>query len=203
MTARHSTPIPPFPATINRQHFGSWISGFVDGEGTFVLALNHSGSRPVPVCRFQIKLRADDTPVLERIRSFLGCGLMVPDLKTSPKHPGDKPQMAFVVVKGEDLFRIVIPHFKDYPLQAKKRFDFPIWERGVNLVHELSKRKTMPIPGPGRRGYHPKWKDSEIAEFVALRDALRAQRLYSAPAFTLPPPNPPRPEPPSLFDALP
>jgi hypothetical protein len=205
MTARHPTPIPPFPATIDRRHFASYLSGLVDGEGSFILGTQTGGGscRYIPGGRFVIRLRADDRQVLDLVNSFLCCGIVRYHPNRNNK-VSCKPAFEFRVMRASELFHGVLPHFHAAPLFAKKSRDFEIWEKGVRLLYAVACRKRIAKPGPGRsRGFLPKWTPDELAEFNVLVAALAAQRLYDAPAVILPPPRPPRPEPRSLFDGLP
>jgi hypothetical protein len=203
MAAKHPSPILPFPSTTSREHFGSWLSGLTDGEGCFVLAFRNQKGGGTPQCRFVICLRADDTPVLVKIRSFLGCGHLIPKRAASSRHG---QQMSFVVSSGVDLLRVVVPHFVRFPLEAKKAKDFIRWRAGIELFCRVSGRKLESLGrsmGGRHLGFRRKWTADELAEFETLRRTLNAGRLYNAAAVTLPPPRPPRPEPPSLFDGLP
>lgn len=46
--SRRIYPIMPFPSTLNRTHFASWLSGFTDGEGCS-LPIKCSGVDPINV----------------------------------------------------------------------------------------------------------------------------------------------------------
>jgi hypothetical protein len=209
MAKAHPTPIPPFPSTIDRRYFATWLSGFVDGEGCFGLFYNrrlHPGHGSFQCdARFLIKLRHDDQPVLELIRSFLECGRLHYRSRTGDSRPGGNPAVELVVSRVINLVEQVIPHFRAFPLLAKKKRDFPIWEQGVELIRRVSSRKVRLASSRGDcgSGTYPKWTTAELADFLALRDALSAQRIYNAPAAELPAPRPSAPEPPSLFDWLP
>jgi hypothetical protein len=155
--------------------------------------------------RFGIRTRADDRATLELIRSFWGCGLLVRQEPNKSQKIDSKPCVTFAVTSAVDLFNVVAPHFHRHPLVAKKKRDFVIWEQGLDLVYRVSRRKLQAASCKGHRraGFLPKWTAEETADFLALRAALKAQRVYNAAAVELPAPRPPRPEPPSLFDRLP
>jgi hypothetical protein len=208
MAKANPTPFLPFPSTIDRRHFGAWLAGFSDGEGSFVLA-RAANSGPMGCqfwARYSIRLRADDRPTLELIRSFWGCGFIVRWAQTKKRPVSSNPAVTYSITRVADLFRVVVPHFQQFPLQAKKQRDFVIWEKGVSLLYRIWSRRR---PSFGRRkggdylGFGRKWTTEEAAEFMALRAALKAQRVYDAGVAPTPPPSPPRPEPRSLFDDLP
>lgn len=216
MARAHPRPIPPFPPEIDRQYFAPWFSGFCDGEATFVLGRSRRTRQPGSyqyTAFFSITLRADDRDILQRVQSFLDCGMIYHRANSHDKvarkilnaHPGAQ----FSVYRTADIRGRLVPHFHAYPLLAKKARDFSIWERGVEVLHRVAQRKrhgrTGPTgrTGPGGAGCFPMWQDADIKEFMALRAALKAQRFYNAPAVELPAPRPPAPEPPGLFDGLP
>src|SRR5262245_42025220 len=206
MASDHS--IPPFPADIDRQRFGDWLSGFTDGEGCFVLAGLTDPRRTgvtQPVATFQISLRADDTPILRLIQSYFECGGL--RHQTSNQYPEQRP--AFLNVKDQchyrvrrvhDLATIIVPHFDAHPLRAKKANDYRIWREGVLLIEETQRSGPI-LTGRGRsRGSWRKWTPERLAHFQTLHDALRAVRVYNSsdvPDLTPPPPSCP------LFDDLP
>jgi len=66
-----------FPTHIDRLHFSSWLSGFVDGEGHFELRRRGRSRRDgirTPAAGFRIEVREDDRKILEIVHSFFGCG---------------------------------------------------------------------------------------------------------------------------------
>ncbi|WP_288077108.1 DNA methyltransferase [Pseudomonas sp.] len=103
--------------------FGYWLAGFTDGEGHFRVQKHERGSH---TCVFQIKTRDDDRSALERIKHFLGVGVIY-----SGEGSGNaNPQCAYIVQDKEGCARIVAL-FRKYPLTAKKALDFEIWAEAV------------------------------------------------------------------------
>ena len=100
-----------------------YVVGFVDGEGCFSITLNKNGSR-LPEARliFEIELREDDLPILERIKEVLDCGNIY-HLKYS-RYEKWRPHYKYKVSNFRDISEKVIPFFKKYPLQAKKSESF-------------------------------------------------------------------------------
>src|SRR5262245_50053499 len=134
MAKRRSTqPILPFPADRDREAFANYVTGFVDGEGSYTLYYTHTGTRATPDALFSIGLRADDHAILRLIQSFFGCGVIY--FAHSERQRGnDKPKVTFRINRLADLSRIIIPHFIRYPLLAKKGRDFLIWKQAVELM---------------------------------------------------------------------
>ncbi len=160
-------PIKPFPSDIDRDEFGHWLSGFVDGEGCFRLATqaksttNHSRSAV-----FKIGLRSDEREIIEQIRSYFGIGTI------SEFHPkaNPNPMALYGVNRSDQLKNIIVPHFEKHPLRAKKKRDFEIWRMGVELLFSVRNRKC---DSHGR-----KWRSEEIEEFAYLESTLKNQRQF-------------------------
>jgi hypothetical protein len=183
--------IPPFPADIDRNEFGHWLSGFSDGEATFMVSIKGKGATGFNVLlTFAIMLRDDDTPILQQIQSFLGCGRLRWYGKCGRKIANAKPICAYRVTNLDELERSVVPHFARYPLRAKKAADFRIWSECVRFAASIKRRKWSMRPGKGcakgqAPGAFPKWSDDEKDHFRSLWAALRQQRVYvGQPATT-------------------
>ena len=107
---------------LNRE-LSYYIAGFVDGEGSFHVAVQRSkfvslGWQVIP--EFHVSQHEMSRHVLELIQSVLGCG----NLKANHKHnPSDKTWV-LVVRSREDLLGKVIPFFEEFKLRTTKREDF-------------------------------------------------------------------------------
>lgn len=144
-----------------------WLSGFTDGEGSFILMrkrqpvrvggeiVTHEiiGVQPV----FTIALRADDVAVLIDLRSAFG-GSIQGQKQQSPDGARN-PRYNWVVGSKKDLARIV-SYFERFPLRAKKARDFAIWREAVRLYIAHGARAP---------------------ELWGLRDALKETRIYISP----------------------
>jgi hypothetical protein len=49
-----------------------------------------------------------------------------------------RPIASFTVASINDLFSVIVPHFRNYPLQTQKHSDFVLWAKVVKLVHSGS-----------------------------------------------------------------
>jgi LAGLIDADG DNA endonuclease family protein len=92
-----------------QERLDSYISGYVDGEGCFAVAVNRnptcrSGYQLVP--EFHVSQNGDRAQVLHLIRKrFDGCGYIKPN--------GRKDRaLVYVVRRREDLMERVIPFFE-------------------------------------------------------------------------------------------
>ena len=113
-----------------------YVVGFVDGEGCFSITLNKNGAR-LPEVRliFEIELREDDLPILEKIAEVLGCGKIY--RLEYARYAKWSPHVKLKVSNFADISEKVIPFFTKYPLQAKKAVQFEKFCR----VAEIIKRK--------------------------------------------------------------
>lgn len=132
-----------------------YIVGFVDGEGSFCVSISRKRFRvPEVKLRFEIELREDDEPILIEIQKTLGCGSIYHlDYERYKKW---RPHVKFMIGSQRDIKSKVIPFFKKYPLQAKKRKQFEFFCQVVEMI-ERGEHKTL----------------EGIEEIRSLREALK------------------------------
>lgn len=169
--------IEPFPFNIDRDKFGHYISGFVDGEGSFGLCQYDKGKYFLSKADFFLGVRADDIVVLKLIQSYWQCGsIYIGKPNISVKNAN--PLAAYRIQRANELVKIVVPHFEKYPLYAKKKRDFEIWKEGVKLQYQIKTRKYRMQPvGKGRM---PQWTQEDMARFTYLINSLRDVRIYNS-----------------------
>jgi hypothetical protein len=116
-----------------QERLDSYISGYVDGEGCFAVAVNRnpscrSGFQLVP--EFHVSQNGDRSQVLELIRErFGGIGYIKPN--------GRKDRaLVYVVRRREDLLEHVIPFFERSPLLSSKQGDFEKFAAIVRAMAE-------------------------------------------------------------------
>ncbi len=161
----------PFPETIDRNIFGAWLSGFVAGEGTFILSMR----KKAPRASFAIVLRCDDAEILHLIQSYWQCGSIYTIRRKKNAHL-HKPEVKIEVFRHDQLENVLIPHFERFPLFAKKRRDFEIWKEGVRMVNIVNRRKRHKTGVSGRWGRSQKWLANEIEQFRFVHDEIRRIR---------------------------
>ena len=114
-----------------QERLDGYISGYVDGEGSFSVVVNRNpscqrGYQLVP--EFHVSQNGDRAQVLELIRRRLGgCGYI--------KRNGLRDRaLVFVVRRRLDLLAKVIPFFEQSPLLSSKQADFEKFARIVRAM---------------------------------------------------------------------
>ena len=105
-------------AADQQERLDSYIAGFVDGEGSFHVAIQKNpctrvGWQLVP--EFRVNQDVSRSQILDLIRTRLGCGSIRENHRGSNDHT-----MVLVVRKRRDLLEKVIPFFERNPLLSCK-----------------------------------------------------------------------------------
>ena len=98
-----------------------WVTGFVNGEGTFDIKIYKSKTmlKTAVQLRFRIPQHDRDIKLIEVLRNYFGSGVI-------EKHT-QFPAVTLVIVKFSDIIEKVIPFFESYPLIGIKQKDFLDW----------------------------------------------------------------------------
>src|ERR687891_353418 len=106
-----------------QERLDSYISGYVDGEGSFSVSVQRNRSCRVGfqlVPEFHVSQNGDRAQVLELIRIRLGCGYIKPNSK--------RDRALVVVVRSrEALLERVLPFFERSPLLSSKQADLDVF----------------------------------------------------------------------------
>jgi hypothetical protein len=132
--------------------FGNWLAGFADGEGSFLISRQGDSFSP----RFVIRLRDDDTLILEDICARLGVGTVARSYPPTKAALGHAPQVVWQVSNRASCL-VLVDLFDRYPLRAKKAQDFTIWREAVLAVGSDIK---------------------DVEHLIALKRALERGRAY-------------------------
>jgi hypothetical protein len=159
-----------------QERLDGYIAGYVDGEGSFSVSVQHNrtcrvGFQLVP--EFHVSQNGDRAQVLELIRDRFGCGYIKPNSKR------DKA-LVLVVRERQALLERVIPFFERVPLLSSKRADFEKFARIVRQMAQGHHRThagfgellevALSMNGSGR------FRQVRWRELVALQNP---QRLYA------------------------
>ena len=153
-------------SAVNQQErLDPYIAGFVDGEGSFHVAVQRHpttrmGWQLVP--EFHVSQDASRAEVLHLIRKRLGCGTI------RENHRGSRDTtLVFVVRRRVDLLTKVIPFFERQPLISGKQREFVTFASIVKAMSEGAhldakgftrlKAQALVMNGGGRyrRVHHP------------------------------------------------
>src|SRR3989338_3695678 len=117
-----------------------YIVGLVDGEGSFTVYVRDPDSqkkvkrRVIVEPKFYIKLIEKDKEILERVKTFFGCGSIYFQKDSRPNHQNC---YRYEVYSKDDLIRIIIPFFKKYRLQfPSKRNDFELFCEMMEIIDQ-------------------------------------------------------------------
>jgi hypothetical protein len=103
-----------------------YIAGFVDGEGSFHVAIQRNPSVRTKwqlVPEFHVSQHESSMEVLHLLRDSFSCGYVKPNHRGNPKDV----TWAFVVRSRHDLTTKVIPFFREYRLRTAKKQDFDLF----------------------------------------------------------------------------
>lgn len=104
-----------------------WVTGFIDGEGSFIIAiLPSTGANNKKVSlRLSVTQKSHSVGTLFELKNFFGCGQVI---------SSSKDCMRFVVQKKEDILTKIIPHFNKYPLVTSKGINFQTFKEAAEIV---------------------------------------------------------------------
>ena len=135
LNKNHSTDINKLPLNKDNLENSSWLSGFVDADGSFsvLYTKTEEGAKKRKIfCRLRIEQRILDPitndsyfDILNQISLFLNCNLLT---RTNKKFD----QYYIVYASNEKSIRILIDYFHKYPLFSSKFMDYKDWESVAN-----------------------------------------------------------------------
>lgn len=107
-----------------------FITGLVEGEGCFSISFNFREKLNVKIetrPSFSLSLNKRDLNLIKALHEFFKCG--------SVRFSRSDQTYKFEVRSIDDLIKIIIPHFKNFPLQGDKLDNFTLFEDICNKVH--------------------------------------------------------------------
>jgi LAGLIDADG endonuclease len=119
-------------AVNQQERLDSYIAGYVDGEGSFHVAVQRNattraGWQLVP--EFHVSQNAERRQVLDLIARRFGCG------RIQANHRGTADTSLVYVVRNRiDLLTKVIPFFERYPLLSTKQEEFVVFATIVRAM---------------------------------------------------------------------
>lgn len=116
----------PSPGNLSNPY---WITGFTDAEGCFVVHIRRNPKSKIgwtAQAIFQINLHKKDLTILEHFKSYFGLGNII-------KH--GKDSLSYRVSSIDNLNRVILPHFDNYPLISQKKADYILFKQIVYLMN--------------------------------------------------------------------
>ncbi len=107
-----------------------WVSGFVDGEGTFYVGINKNetmSSRFQVLPEFRVVQHKRDIKVLYALKDFFKSGVV-------RVNHDDRYELRIRSLEGINNY--VIPHFDKFQLITNKKFDFIKFRKIINLMNQ-------------------------------------------------------------------
>ncbi len=111
-----------------------YIVGLTDGEGSFTCFIrppDKNAKNYRIACRYYIKLREDDLPLLQKVNKFFPCGKIYFQKENRPNH---RHAYRFEVGNLKILQEVIIPFFLKYPLESKRIKDFNLFRKIISAV---------------------------------------------------------------------
>ena len=113
-----------------------YIVGLTDGEGSFTAYIRRPEKKHGSIsyrieCHYYIKLREDDLELLQNVHRFFKVGRVVFQKENRPNH---HHTYRYEVTNLNELYNVIIPFFRKYPLQSKRIYDFNLFCRIVSSV---------------------------------------------------------------------
>jgi hypothetical protein len=150
-----------------QERLGDYLSGYVDGEGSFHVAVQRNpstrfGWQLVP--EFHVSQNPERASVLRLLMEHLDCGYV----KRNARRGGTDRSLVFVVRKRSELLEKVIPLFESHPLLSEKRLEFETFAkivramaRGEHLTWDGFQRlfSNAVLMNGGGRYRREKWSD--------------------------------------------
>jgi hypothetical protein len=125
------------PALNRKRNLREYISGYVDGEGSFCVSFSKRrkflvGWETKP--SLSVSQNEERANVLYLIQKVLGCGFM--------RRDNSDNTLKYEVRGLSDLIKKVIPHFEVYPLLSPKQKDFSLFKKICFLMQKGEHRKA-------------------------------------------------------------
>jgi LAGLIDADG endonuclease len=132
------------PTPDNQQErLDDYLSGYVDGEGTFHVAIQHNASTRFGwqlVPEFHVSQNPERASILRLLQLRLGCGRIRPNARAG----GADRSLVYVVRRLEDLSEKVIPFFESHPLLSEKHLEFMTF---ASIVKAMRRREHLSKQG--------------------------------------------------------
>ena len=168
-----------------------WVVGFVDGEGCFSLGFVKQSSRKEKhrvrkgyktgyqvFHEFAVTQGESSLQSLQTLEKFFGVGA----LYLNTRRDNHKENLyRYTVRRRDDLFRVIIPFFRKYPLQTTKRKNFELFAQGME---EIERGNHLTIKGLIRiaqitQCMNHKRDKSKLINILRNQTSVKQQRIVA------------------------
>ena len=163
---------------MNKEQLIYYLTGFMDGESCFCIALKNQKTAKVrwvldPI--FHVTQNSTNKNILYDLQRLFGCGIVIKKYR--------QPQtMQFVVQSRRELVEKIIPFFRKYSLITKRK-DFEIFAEVVEAldnhkhseINEFKKllKKVFTMNGGGKQR---RYKLDDVLESLGSSETKRQTR---------------------------
>ncbi len=159
---------------------GDYVAGFVDGEGCFSLTFRRdvrhergkrTGIKPVYFYwkpQFVIVLRNDDKQLLEKIKQTLDCGSITLTYNNA----------RYQVANLDDLKHKIIPFFERHNLYGKKKNDFLLWCRAIDILYKYKLKRGYVNSKRGIGFYSIHWDARDIRRLEEIHQKMSIYKSH-------------------------
>jgi len=140
LNKNHNTNISKLPLKDSSLAEGSWLSGFIDSDGSFSVQhtkLENSVKKRKISCRLRIEQRMFDPitnnnyfTVLTDISNFLNCNLLTRKQKSTGN------EYYILTASSKLSLEKIVNYLDKYPLYSSKYLDYKDWKKIVLLIFE-------------------------------------------------------------------
>jgi len=167
-------------AVNQQERLDAYLAGFVDGEGSFHVAIQRNPSTAVGwqlVPEFHVSQNPERRQVLDLLVTRLQCG------RIRDNHRGSRDHALVLVVRNrEDLSTKVIPFFEAQPLLSSKQEDFLTFARIVRAInvglhlnpHGFEELRSLAVTMNGSGRYRKVHRQRESSETICRTPDARA-----------------------------
>ena len=113
----------------------SYVTGFIDGEGCFSVSFNLREKLKTKIevrPSFAIGQNKRSLEILKKIRQFFNCG--------SIRFSKSDQCFKYEVRNTDELRKLIVPHFRKFPLMTTKKADFEIFSKICERVAQMKHR---------------------------------------------------------------
>lgn len=108
-----------------------WMTGFIDGEGSFSLTVKDKGEEKKSFQpSLSVSQHVKNTQLFEQFKEFFNCG----NLYAKKASNGEYKEIQYQISSNKQIKENVLPHFEKYPLISFKKKVYEVWSESIKLL---------------------------------------------------------------------